>query len=323
MNRTDRLTGIILALRGGRQTSAQLARRFEVSRRTILRDLDTLGEIGVPVVAVAGVGGGFALPDGYWLPPLQLTGAEATALLLGLAALGPPGESPFGEPRRTAEEKIRAVTPAGTLRATDDALRHIGFAAPLSTPGEATLAALREAIPAGRWLRITYRSPRRVADHDVLPVRLVAADGHWYVDAVSRQAAARRRFRTDRIDALEPIPTPPDADEIVRIADADDYHAPEHPEVVFRLSGAGAMRAPDAFGVAVRPVPTDDGRWELRFRCPPAELPFYARAVLSLGGDARAVAPAELVDLIRDLAWSALNTHPATGDDPLRAPDGR
>lgn len=120
---------------------------------------------------------------------------------------------------------------------------HIGFAAPLSTPGEATLAALREAIPAGRWLRITYRSPRRVADHDVLPVRLVAADGHWYVDAVSREAAARRRFRTDRIDAPEPIPAPPDADEIVRAAGDGDDHAPEHPEVVFRLTGAGAMRA--------------------------------------------------------------------------------
>jgi predicted DNA-binding transcriptional regulator YafY len=70
MNRTDRLTGIILALRGGRQTAAQLATRFEVSRRTILRDVAALGEIGVPVVGSSGAGGGFELADGYWLPPL-------------------------------------------------------------------------------------------------------------------------------------------------------------------------------------------------------------------------------------------------------------
>ena len=65
MNRTDRLTGIILALQRGRQTAAQLADRFEVSRRTILRDIDALAQIGVPVVSLPGAGGGLALAEGY------------------------------------------------------------------------------------------------------------------------------------------------------------------------------------------------------------------------------------------------------------------
>ena len=109
MNRTDRLTGIILALRGGRRTAAELAARFEVSRRTILRDVAALGEIGVPVVAAPGAGGGLELADGYWLPPLQLSSDEATLLLLALGALGEATGSPFGEKRRTVEEKRRAA----------------------------------------------------------------------------------------------------------------------------------------------------------------------------------------------------------------------
>ncbi len=211
MNRTDRLTGILLTPRNGPRTAAQLADRFEVSRRTILRDLDALGQLGVPVIATPGTGGGFALPEGYWLPPLRLSAAEATAVLLGLAALGPPESSPFGEPRRTAEEKIRAIVHADTLRTTDEALRHISFDPGLSAPNATHIETFQDAIGSGQWLRIVYRSARRTADHEVLPLRLVAAEGRWYLDALSREARASRRYRVDRLDSIRTIPTPPDA----------------------------------------------------------------------------------------------------------------
>ena len=68
MNRSDRMTGILLALQGGRKTAAQLADRFEVSRRTILRDIDVLCEIGVPVISLSGSSGGYELAAGFWMP---------------------------------------------------------------------------------------------------------------------------------------------------------------------------------------------------------------------------------------------------------------
>lgn len=62
MNRTNRLAGIILILQSGEcQTAARLATRFDVSRRTILRDIDALSQIGVPIVAVPGPGGSLQL----------------------------------------------------------------------------------------------------------------------------------------------------------------------------------------------------------------------------------------------------------------------
>ncbi len=310
MNRTDRLTGILLALRNGQQTAAQLADRFEVSRRTILRDLDALGELGVPVMATPGTGGGFALPEGYWLPPLRLSAAEATAVLLGLAALGPPETSPFGEPRRTVEEKIRAIVHPETLRTTDAALRHITFDDSLATPDAAHIETLRRAVGTGQWLRIVYRSARRVADHEVLPLRLVAAEGSWYLDAISRGARARRRYRIDRIDAIRAIPTPIDADMVAIEADVPaDYHHPDHPEVVLRLTEVGVVRAPELLGVRVTPERRCDGSWEIRLRCPPSELPFYARCVLVLGDDCRADGGPEVVALIRETAQRTLDRH--------------
>ncbi len=114
MTRTDRLTGIILALQNGRHTAAQLAARFEVSRRTILRDVDALSQIGVPVVALPGPGGGLALADGYWLPPLHLSAAEAAVLLLALRVLGEPAATFVGAARR-GDERERGEAHRHTL----------------------------------------------------------------------------------------------------------------------------------------------------------------------------------------------------------------
>ncbi|HZQ06452.1 MAG TPA: HTH domain-containing protein, partial [Anaerolineae bacterium] len=72
MNRTDRLFAIILELQVHGQRRAQdLAQTFEVNKRTIYRDVQALSEMGVPVIAVPGQG--YALMEGYFLPPLRFT----------------------------------------------------------------------------------------------------------------------------------------------------------------------------------------------------------------------------------------------------------
>ena len=62
LNRIDRLTAIILLLQGGRRTAGEIARRFEVSKRTVFRDIQALCEIGIPIVTEAGAHGGYTLP---------------------------------------------------------------------------------------------------------------------------------------------------------------------------------------------------------------------------------------------------------------------
>ena len=76
--RADRLLSILLQLQlHGRLTSADLAKRLEVSQRTIHRDMESLGSAGVPVVAERGVGGGWSLMEGYRTDLTGLTDAEA------------------------------------------------------------------------------------------------------------------------------------------------------------------------------------------------------------------------------------------------------
>ena len=73
MTKTDRLTGILLLLQERPYTARELAERFEVSRRTVIRDAEALCQIGVPLIAQDGAGGGYSLPDDFNLEPLQLT----------------------------------------------------------------------------------------------------------------------------------------------------------------------------------------------------------------------------------------------------------
>jgi predicted DNA-binding transcriptional regulator YafY len=307
VNRTDRLTGILLALRGGRQTAAQLAARFEVSRRTILRDVDALGEIGVPVIAAPGAGGGFELADGFWLPPLQLTSDESTLLLLALNTLGPIDRSPFGPARRTVEEKLRAAMRPEIARAADEALQTLSVEPTETTVSEQDVQTLRSAIRRGTWLRVAYRSVRRRADHLLQPRRLYLSEGRWYCVALSLAAGEDRIFRLDRIEAIEPVPPPAGAAEALRAARSRlPYDDPAHPEVVVRLTEFGLARAeiePALVRTAVRQA---GGEWQARFRCPPSELPYFARVVFGLGPEATALAPGELRALVRELALGTL-----------------
>src|ERR1700731_1458394 len=89
MNRTDRLYALVEELRSrapGMMRAAELAKHFEVSTRTVERDLLALQEAGVPIWAQPGPGGGYGLNVDTTLPPLNLTAAEAVAIATALAA---------------------------------------------------------------------------------------------------------------------------------------------------------------------------------------------------------------------------------------------
>ena len=85
MNRIDRLTAILIQLQSQRIIRAQeIADRFEISLRTVYRDIRALEEAGVPIGAEAGIG--YFLADGYRLPPVHFTPEEARAMQNGRAS---------------------------------------------------------------------------------------------------------------------------------------------------------------------------------------------------------------------------------------------
>lgn len=216
MSHTDRLFAIVLELQAHRWRRAEdLARTLEVSRRTIYRDLVALGLAGVPLVSTPGRG--YALVEGYFLPPVSFTTDEATILSLGADVMAQSFDAQYRAAAQSAASKITAALPE-RLRAEVAALREriqIGpEGATLQPEVAATLRALRGAVIARQRVRFRYytryphgerppaapgeAAPWRVAD----PYALTRLRGAWYLNAWCHLRKDIRNFRLERIEGL-------------------------------------------------------------------------------------------------------------------------
>jgi len=179
----------------------ELARRLEVSDRTLRRDVDRLRALGYPVVAERGAGGGYRLEAGEGLAPLLLDDDEAVALAVGLH-LAARGESELAEASISALAKVLALLPA-TQRHRAEAVRTtaLGPEPPADTPALGVLATVADACRDQVRLSFTYRAANGAeTERYVEPCRLVAVGYRWYLVAYDDDRADWRTFRVDRLD---------------------------------------------------------------------------------------------------------------------------
>jgi predicted DNA-binding transcriptional regulator YafY len=300
VNRVDRLTAILLMLQERPRTSDEIARRFEISKRTVLRDVQALSEMGVPVIAREGSGGGYSLPENYRTPPLPLTTHEIFLLLLALGSLNALADAPFAGARASLMGKLAAALPA----AQQAEARALLDAVTLDTPTRAERAShfdgLIQALREGTWVRVRYRSATRASDKLLYPRALHEEGGLWYLTAYAACDEEDRRYRVDRIDSLtlatlDHRPPPP-----------VDYHAPAHPLVRVTLTARGVALAE---GIADLARHLRDGH--LSFRCPPSELAYYSRLLAGFGAEACVHEPAELRQRLAVLGRELLNSNDA------------
>ena len=152
MNRVDRLLTLILYLQSRRVVTAEeLARHFELSIRTVYRDLAALGEAGVPIVAEAGVG--YALLKGYHLPPVNFTAEEANALVTGGLLLGQFADGSLKAQMGSALKKVRAILPRDHQDRVDRLERSMATTANVKAPVQAELSLLQQALARQRVLQ--------------------------------------------------------------------------------------------------------------------------------------------------------------------------
>ena len=199
VNRTERLYAIAEELRAAGakgRTGSWLAQRLEVSTRTIKRDIEALLQSGLPLWAQSGPGGGYVL-DTATLPPLNITGAEAAAIAVALAALP---ALPFAVDARSALSKVLAAMPAAERERAETIASRLWLRTPEEPPRPAVARALDEAVRRRHVVVLRYSDPEgQVTERAVEPAGLVTTGGHWYLLAWCRLRKAPRWFRTDRI----------------------------------------------------------------------------------------------------------------------------
>jgi proteasome accessory factor C len=277
-------------------TIAELAERFEVSELELERDLELLPMCGLPpytadrLIDVSVVDGEVEIRLAeYFERPLRLSPAEGFALLAaGQALLAVPGSDRAG-PLATALEKLEGVLGArGGLAIEFGSGDH--------------LERLQEASAANERIEIDYYSFARdeMTTREIDPWRVFHAFGAWYVAAWCHRADAERLFRVDRVRAVRDTgrhygAAPDRADDTRDLVYSPH---PDDPRVTIWLAPAAGWVVESHPTESVSPLP--DGSCQVVLAV--SELAWLERLMLTLGPDARVVAPAELTGLAPDAA---------------------
>lgn len=196
----DRLMGILtILLRQDKATAPELARRFEVSRRTVNRDIDDLCRAGVPLVTTQGHGGGISIAPGYKLDKTLLTRGELQAVLAGLG--GVDSVSKTAGARALAEKLSPKDCPAQEVLLIDLASHYKG--ALTHKIGE-----IKRAIENSACIAFCYYAEKGESQRRVEPYRLVYQWADWYVLGFCLGRQAFRLFKLNRLWGLSVLDTP-------------------------------------------------------------------------------------------------------------------
>src|SRR6185369_5596848 len=213
MKRTERLFALAEVLRARRTgvTAEILAERFEVTVRTIYRDLDALRDASLPVSAERGRGGGYALDRSYSLPPVNFTAREA-ALLVALGRFAIDMRLlPFAETLEGALDKVRAALSTSAQRELLTRLSELSFHGVPTLPSKkAVRSALERAWFEQCPLRIVYVDGNFVQATRTIRILGVLMERHeTRLDAVDLDTQERRHYRLDRIEQAEIVRVDP------------------------------------------------------------------------------------------------------------------
>ena len=206
VSRLSRLIAILTQLQSKRLvTSTELASKFNVSVRTVYRDIRTLDEAGVPIVTVEGKG--YSLMEGYRLPPVMFTEQEANAFITAEKLVLLNKDSSLTKSYVDGITKIKSVLRSGAKDKLSLLSERVAFeeSQDQNTTSD-SLASIQLALTNFRVVKIEYYSPAKdeITNRYIEPFAVINRVGEsWYLIAWCRSRADFRLFRFDRIRKIE------------------------------------------------------------------------------------------------------------------------
>lgn len=199
----ERILAILVMVLERKVLASELAEKFEVSTRTIYRDMETLLYAGFPVVSLPGKNGGFTMLDTYKLATFTFSEAEKQILLEALEARS---EFMLNDSQETLREKITLLQtekPASNHIFFDSATQH---RRQIEAEVKRKIAYIQKAFTTNKQLKISYIAMSGTeTEREISPQKLNLMDGSWYLEAYCHKRAAVRHFKVTRITALKEI----------------------------------------------------------------------------------------------------------------------
>lgn len=200
MSKSKRLLELMMTVNRKRKfTVKELAQEFGVSTRTMLRDLQELSELGVPLYSEVGPHGGYQVLKERILPPIAFSEEEAVAMFFAVHALRHYSSLPFEEESASALDKFY-LHMSGDIRDRIDQMKNrVDFVTPTRQQDSPYLSILLEAAVHQKVLRIEYGSKGSEAGRTIQPIGIYSNNGLWFCPAYCSLRKDFRIFRCDRI----------------------------------------------------------------------------------------------------------------------------
>ena len=208
MNRVDRLMGILTVLQSYKYVTAEkIAGKFDISVRTVYRDIKALMEIGIPVSFENNKG--YFIVQGYFLPPISFTQNEANALILSTSLADRFADKSIAKHSDNALQKIRAVLRQADKEKTEDLGDRIRVLNPTPVEYNNYLSEIESAIVGKTILEIEYTdSENRKTKREIEPIGIIYYTDQWHLIAWCLMRNDYRDFRVPHISRLNSTPKP-------------------------------------------------------------------------------------------------------------------
>lgn len=306
MNKAQRLIQLIMLVNERKTfTIQELADECGVSRRTMIRDLMGLSELGVPLYSQPGPGGGYRVLRDKVLPPILFTEHEATALFLAGQSLMNYRQLPFDNEVNSALHKFYHYLPKELKQKIDYMQQKIVFWVPPHQLELPHLKGLLDAALEPHPVQIIYEASQH-KERIIHPIGLYTMNGLWYCQAYCELAQDHRVFRVDRVQELVELPQKDDVETtkltenenirpwIMRMDETDTLELEVH------LTAEGVRRCQSELWLSSSIQNFEDGSGLIRRSISPSYQSWAVHFFLGLGAEANVCQPAGLRSLIQE-----------------------
>lgn len=299
----DRLLAIILfLLNKGKATSKELSKHFEVSERTILRDIDSINIAGVPIVSKKGKNGGFEIIEGFKIDKSFFTPFQIQIILTALKGL----KSIFGDWQiDEVINKLNLLERKNGLTSKKEDSIFIDLFPYFNKSLLSNITNLKSAIENNRMVKFNYTNLKNeTIEREVEPYRLILYGNSWYLFAYCTIKNDFRNFKISRLKKLITL----DKEFIPRnfINDNEweekwkkDWNNRKPAEIILEISENGRLKAEEFFGEE-NVMLDQNGKYIVKIDYPLDDWVYGF--ILSFGDDIKVISPEDLRKIIKEKA---------------------
>ncbi|MFA2567556.1 helix-turn-helix transcriptional regulator [Bacillus wiedmannii] len=316
MSKVNRLFNILLQINTKNKFTVQeLANEFNVSKRTILRDLEELSTLGIPLYSERGPHGGYRLINkNGLLPPITFSENEAISLFFACQSLQYYDSIPFEHESKSALNKFYNYLPQELKKKIDSMSERVLFITPTRQEKTPLLKNIMDAAIDQEVIQIEYESKRGFSKRIIQPIGIYSSNGYWYMPAYCFNRQQNRLFRIDRIRMLEfknNFPQKKDFSNLTLTTwfEKTDEKPKELIKLFVILTREGILKCDFNIWLRDKIKILDDGTGLIDTYLNKNEIGYMSEFFLGLGDDIEVKHPIEIITLIKEKASAILNKY--------------